>query len=116
MVQRGAHAALLGEADQIARGRERQFEAAALAALYGLARRNPDRVGGLPAVMGAELIGRRRGEEEPGIEAFGHALRRDPVRVGNERVERELEAVVVENFQEADLVLVERDAMAICKL
>src|SRR4029453_13903352 len=59
VVERGLHAALLAELDQVARGRERQLEAAGLAALQRLARRHPDRVGGLLAVMAAEVI--RRG-------------------------------------------------------
>ena len=51
-----------------------------------LARRNPDRVGGFLAVMGAELVRRRGGEEEPGVEALRHAFRRDPVRIGRQQV------------------------------
>src|SRR6266700_6657254 len=80
LFERGFDAALLAELDQIARGREWQFEAPILAAFERLARRDPDRVGGFLAVVGAELVRRRRGEEEPGVETFWHPLRRDPVR------------------------------------
>src|SRR4051812_37292942 len=59
VIQRRLHARLLAELDQVARGRERQLEAAALAAFQRLARRDPDRVGGFLAVMGADLFGRR---------------------------------------------------------
>src|SRR5580693_3715351 len=68
VVERGFHVWLLAEPDQVARGRKRQLEPPALAAGERLARRQPDRIGGFPAVMGAHLLGRRRGEEEPGVE------------------------------------------------
>src|SRR5258708_2050742 len=90
VVERGLHAVLSAEPNQIARGRKRQFEAAALAARQSLARRHPDRIGGFPAVMGAELLRGCCGKEEPGVEPFWHALRRDPVRIGYELVERQL--------------------------
>src|SRR5258708_16822049 len=86
----GFHAALLAEPDQVARGRKRQFEASALAAGQRLARRHPDRIGGFPAVMGAELLRGCYGDEEPGVAPVSHALRRDPLRVGHELVERQL--------------------------
>src|SRR6185436_8025391 len=41
VVERRLHAWLLAELDQVARGRERQLEAPALAALQRLARRHP---------------------------------------------------------------------------
>src|SRR6516165_9465224 len=63
--------------------------------------------------MSAELVRRGGGEEEPGIEALGQALRRDPVCVRHERIEYELEAIVGEYGEEADLVLAERNAMRI---
>src|ERR1700712_197405 len=74
IIQRGLHVALLAELDQVARGREWQLEAAALAALQRLARRDPDRVGGLFSIMGTDLFRRCGGEEEPGIEALRAAL------------------------------------------
>src|SRR5215216_6602365 len=84
VVERRLHALLLAELDQVARGRERQLEAPGLAALQRLARRDPDRVGGFLAVMGADLFGRRGSKEKPGVEPLGHALGRDPVRIGHE--------------------------------
>src|SRR5437660_7578671 len=89
VVERRLYAHLLAELDQVARGRERQLEAPGLTAFERLARRDPDRVGGFLAVMGAGLFGRRGGEEEPGVEPLGHALRRDPVRIGYELVQRQ---------------------------
>src|SRR5260221_9863944 len=74
VVECGLHAGLLAELDQIARGRERQLEAAGLAAFQRFARRHPDRIGGFLAVMGADLFGWRGGEEEPSIETLRHAL------------------------------------------
>src|ERR1700724_3850412 len=68
VVQRGTYAALLAELDQVACGRKRQLEPPALAAGQRLARRQPDRIGGFPAVMGADLRWRGGGEKEPGIE------------------------------------------------
>src|SRR5690349_12844603 len=94
VVKRCLYACLLAELDQVARGRERQLEAAALAALQRLARRHPDRVGGFLAIMCADLFRRRGGEEEPGVEPFWHAFRRDPVRIGHEYVERQHHAVI----------------------
>src|SRR5581483_9555508 len=73
--QRALHVGLLAELDQVARGRKRKLEAAALAALQRLAWRHPDRVGGFPAGMGTELVRRRGGKEEPGVEALWHAFR-----------------------------------------
>src|SRR5689334_14368540 len=46
VVERRFHGRLLAELDQVARGRERQLETAALPALQRLARRHPDRVSG----------------------------------------------------------------------
>ena len=111
VIQHRLHAWLLAEPDQIARGRERQLEAPALAAFERLARRHPDRVGGFLAVMGADLCRRRRGEEEPGIEPLRHALGRDPVRVGHQFVERQHHAVVGQHLEEADLAVAEVGAM-----
>ena len=111
VIERRLHAALLAELDQVARGREWQLEAPALAAFQRLARRHPDRVGGFLAVMGADLFRRRGGEEEPGIEPLRHALRRDPVRIGHEFVERQHHAVVGQHLEEADLAVAEVGAM-----
>src|SRR5438552_7219813 len=111
LLERGLYACLLAELDQVARGRERQFEPPALAALKCLARRDPDRVGGLLAVVGAELLRRSCGKEEPGVEPLWHALRRDPVCIGHELVEREQEAVVGQHLEKRRLALTERGAM-----
>ena len=94
VVERGLYAWLLAEPDQVAGGRKRQLEPPALAAGQRLARRQPDRIGGFLAVMGAGLLRRCRGKEEPGVEPLRHALRRDPVRVGHEFVERQPQSVV----------------------
>src|SRR6516165_7747647 len=67
--KRRADPALLAELDEVARGRERQLEATGLSAFQRLARRDPDRVRRLPAIMRAELVGRCRRKEEPGVEA-----------------------------------------------
>ena len=111
VLERGLHIALLAELDQVARGRERQLEASVFASLQRFARRYPDRVGGFPAVMGAELVRRSGGEEEPGVETFRHAFRRDPVRVGYKLVEREHHAVIGKHLQEGDLAIVQIGAM-----
>src|SRR5829696_9637103 len=105
VVERRIHAWLLAKLDQVARGRERQLETPALAAFQRLARRHPDRIGGFLAVMGADLFRGCCGEEEPGVEPFWHALRRDPVRVRNEFVERQHHAVVGQHLEEADLAV-----------
>ena len=55
---------------------------------------------GFLAVMRADLLRRRRGEEEPGVEALRHAFRRDPVRIGHQYIERQHHPVVGENFSE----------------
>ncbi|GCC49625.1 hypothetical protein chiPu_0033760, partial [Chiloscyllium punctatum] len=70
VIKRSVDIRLLAEPDQIAGGRERQLEAAALATLERLARRYPDRIGRFLAVMRTELFGRRRGQEEPGVETL----------------------------------------------
>src|SRR5437660_5979274 len=111
VVERRVHARLLAKLDQVARGREWQLEAPALTALQRLAWRHPDRVGGFLAVMGADLFRRRGGEEEPGVEPFGHALRRDPVRIGHEFVERQHHSVIGQHLEEADLAVAELGAM-----
>src|SRR6267142_6790753 len=105
VIERGLHALLLAELDQVARGRERQLEAPGLATFECLARRDPDRIGGFLAVMGADLFRRRGRKEEPGVEPFWHALRRDPVRIGHEFVERQHHAVVGQHLEEADLAV-----------
>ena len=61
-------------------------------------------VGGFLAVMGADLFRRRGGEEEPGVEPLRHALRRDPVRIGHEFVERQHHAVVGQHLEEASIL------------
>src|SRR5437879_10515046 len=73
IIQRRLHAGLLAELDQVAGGREWQLEAPGLAPFQRLARRDPDRVGGFLAVVGADLLGRRGSQEEPGAEALWHA-------------------------------------------
>src|SRR5882724_10503814 len=78
VVERRLHIRLLAEPDQVTRGRKRQFEPPALPSCQRLARRQPDRIGGFLAVMRADLFGWGCGEKEPGIEALGHAFRRDP--------------------------------------
>src|SRR6185503_17683809 len=62
-------------------------------------------------VMSADLFGRRGGEEEPGVEPLWHALRRDPVRIGHEFVERQHHAVIGQHLEEADLAVAEVGAM-----
>src|SRR6202011_4418028 len=94
VVERGLHVWLLAEPDQVARGRKRQLEPPALAAVERLARRHPDRIGGFLAVMGAGLFWWGGGQEEPGVEPFWHALRGNPVRIGHELIERQHHAVV----------------------
>src|SRR5581483_5857100 len=61
-----------------------------------------------PAIVPPELIRRRGGEEEPGVEALGHALRGNPVRVGDELVQRQPELVLGEHVEEGRLALAER--------
>ena len=73
---------------------KRQLEASAVAALERLARRHPDRVGGFLAVVRADLFRRRRRQKEPGVEALRHFLRRDPVRVGHQKIERQHQIVL----------------------
>src|ERR1035437_6211851 len=70
VVERGLYVRLLAEPDQVAGGRKRQLEPPALPAGQRLARRYPDRIGGLLAVVGAGLLRRRSGEKEPGVEPF----------------------------------------------
>src|SRR4051812_30357986 len=62
-IEGARHRRLLAEPDQVAGGWKRQLETAILAARQRLARRDPDRVGRFPAVMGAKLV-RRRGRQE----------------------------------------------------
>src|SRR6516165_8702912 len=57
--------------------------------------------------MRAELVGRRRRKEEPGVEALRQALGGNPVRVGYELVERKAEIVVGKHVQEGRLAFVE---------
>src|SRR5436305_15077011 len=64
LVERGPDRAMLAKLDQIARGRKRQLEPAAFAAHQRLARRDPDGIRGLLAVVGAGLVRRGGGEEE----------------------------------------------------
>src|SRR5579871_155619 len=111
LCERRADARLLAELDQVARGGEWQLEPAALAARKRLPGRDPDRIRRFLAVMGAELIGRRGGQEEPGVEALRHALRRDPMRIGDEFVEREPELVVGEHVEKGRLALAKRRAI-----
>ncbi len=111
IIQRRRHADLLAELDQVARGRERQLEAAGFPAFQRLARRHPDRVGGFLAVMGADLRGRCGGEEEPGVEALGHAFGRDPVRIGHEFVERQHHAVVGQHLEKGGVAVAEVGAV-----
>src|SRR4051794_27535289 len=111
VVECGPDGCLFAEPDQVAGGRKRQFKPAALAARQGLARRNPDRVGRFLAVMGAGLLGRSGGEKEPGVEPLRHALRRDPVRIRHQLIEREQQTIFPENLREGGLALAQSRAM-----
>src|SRR5882724_5176202 len=110
VVERGLYAWLLAEPDQVACGRKRQLEPPALAAFERLARRYPDRIRGLLAVVGADLFRRRRREEEPGVEPVRHALRCDPVRIGHQLVERQQHSALGKNLQEGGLALAQGGA------
>src|SRR5689334_8516581 len=50
--------------------------------------------------MNAELRRRRSGKKKPGVEALGHAERRDPVRIGYEFIECKNKVIFGEHFQE----------------
>lgn len=55
--------------------------------------------------MQRHLIGRRFGQEEPGVEALGHEGRRDPVREGRHELGRELEVLGLDQVEDAGFVL-----------
>src|SRR6266404_4919866 len=111
VVDRRLYVRLLAEPDQVTGGWKRQFEPSAPAAFERFARRYPDRIGGFLAVVGAGLLRRRGGEKEPGIEPFWHALRRDPMRIRHQLVERQQHSVIGEHFQESGLALAQGGAV-----
>src|SRR6516225_8862571 len=109
--ERCFYAWLLAELDQMARGVKRQLETPALAACQRFARRKPDRIGGFPAVVRADLRWGSRGEKEPGIEPLRHPDRRDPMRIRHELVERQREGVLGKHRQEGGIALRQGDAI-----
>src|SRR5258708_31041061 len=78
VIERRLHAWLLAELDQIARGRERQLEAPAIAAFERLSRRHQDRVGGIHAVMSAATFGPPGCEYDHGDDPFWPPLTLSP--------------------------------------
>ena len=61
--------------------------------------------------MRTKLVRRRGSEVEPGVETLRHGFRRDPVRIGHKRVERDLHAAVGQCLQEGGLAIIQVGAI-----
>ncbi len=65
---------------------------------------DPYRVDRLRSVMQRDLVFRRLGQEEPGVEALRHEGRRDPVGEGHHEVGGELEILGLDQVDDGRLV------------
>ena len=86
-LERRGRVGMAGELPQIPLGREQELEPRAIA-FERFARRNPDRIDRLPAVVRERVIRRGEREEEMGVEALGQEGWRNPAGEGNEGVGR----------------------------
>ena len=96
---------------EVADGREDDLDLAGPVAGQRVVRRDPHVGDGLPGVVRGDLAGRRRRHEEAGVVAARRAPRRDPVGEVVDVADREAQALVAAQVEEAARAVVDGDPL-----